>query len=720
MKTRSAFFSVSLTLVMLASLMFQVTPASAISYNYALGGLGQTYVYNTNAVAKNIAIGLTATSIPVGGTIDGAIVIIGANFQSGDTLSATDSGGVTSSYNSTSGVLTLSGTADISVYQTVLGTVKFSTSSTVENARTVTYSLGTALPYGNGHFFEYVPASFNWSTASATASTRTYFGRTGYLATLNDAGENTFAATKIGGAGAWVGGSDAATEGTWQWVTGPEAGTTFCIGNLNCMVEAGWYANWNTGEPNDGGDGNAGAKENYLQFLGGGTGKWNDLSGISSPDVAGYVVEYGGMGGDTPMTIQGSVTVNVIVNTPPVANPDSYKVNVGNTLTAASVLANDTDADGDVLTAVLVTGPSHATPAFALYSDGTFSYTPAAPYSGPDSFTYKANDGMADSNVTTVTIAVVPTLTILANVPATVKPGDEYIYTFNYTVNATTLNTQIYFPLASHTTFVSSSLPLGAVSADNPSSGCSATAGVVYCDLGTVTANGSFTVTVLVDKLKQVGTNISTAYSIIATSAYPNGAATAMTQVITPFADVNLGYWAFDYIQSVWAHGITTGCIGTPLTYCPQSNITRAEMAIFIERAIGHSDPGTPALTFTDTSASFAKYWIEALKVDGITNGCGGTNYCPQANITRGEMAVFLLRGKSYPTPLLVLPDPATGTYWLDVPATYWAAAWTEKLGKDGISLGCGGGYFCPGNYVTRSEMAVFMQRTFSLTMPTP
>src|SRR6185312_14330587 len=70
-----------------------------------------------------------------------------------------------------------------------------------------------------------------------------------------------------------------------------------------------------------------------------------------------------------------------------------------------NVLANDTDADaGSRLTAALVAQPAHGT--VTLNADGSFSYTPAANYAGTDSFTYKASDGTADSNVATVAITV--------------------------------------------------------------------------------------------------------------------------------------------------------------------------------------------------------------------------------------------------------------------------------------------------------------------------
>src|SRR5207245_6594928 len=76
------------------------------------------------------------------------------------------------------------------------------------------------------------------------------------------------------------------------------------------------------------------------------------------------------------------------------------------TITAPGVLGNDTDVDGAVLTAVVMTGPSHA--ALTLNANGSFTYTPAANFNGSDSFTYKANDGLLDSNVATVALTINP------------------------------------------------------------------------------------------------------------------------------------------------------------------------------------------------------------------------------------------------------------------------------------------------------------------------
>src|SRR5215218_5532259 len=107
----------------------------------------------------------------------------------------------------------------------------------------------------------------------------------------------------------------------------------------------------------------------------------------------------------------GPATVTITVtgaNDAPSAADDAYSTNEDTPLTvpAPGVLDNDTDPDSSTLTAAVVTGPGHGT--LTLNANGAFTYTPAANYTGPDTFTYHANDGTLDSGLATVTITVTP------------------------------------------------------------------------------------------------------------------------------------------------------------------------------------------------------------------------------------------------------------------------------------------------------------------------
>lgn len=151
--------------------------------------------------------------------------------------------------------------------------------------------------------------------------------------------------------------------------------------------------------------------------------------------------------------------------TAPVANGEAFYVSRDQPLSGA-VLGNDSDANYDPLTAILVNGPSHGN--LTLSPNGTFTYTPASGYSGPDSFTYKANDGAADSNVATVSLTVGPGATWTQGpplAPVVTNPGSQT----NAEGDAISLFVQAVDPNNYPPYYVAANLPPGL--SINPTSG---------------------------------------------------------------------------------------------------------------------------------------------------------------------------------------------------------------------------------------------------------
>jgi glucose/arabinose dehydrogenase len=187
------------------------------------------------------------------------------------------------------------------------------------------------------------------------------------------------------------------------------------------------------------------------------------------------------------------------------------------------------------------------------------------------------------------------------------------------------------------------------------------------------------------------------------------------------FQDVLPTSTAWPSIEAIFEAGITQGCNTTP-QFCPSGLVTRAEMAVFLVRAMhGPSfTPPAPTGVFADVPTThWAAAYIEQLFNDGITSGCAASpaRYCPGATVGRAEMAIFLLRawhGSAF------TPPPATGTVFSDVPASYWAAAWIEQAFTEEITSGCAVSplRYCPTQIVVRDQMAVFLARTFELALP--
>jgi len=229
---------------------------------------------------------------------------------------------ISSSWSPIEGKLTLTGPALLSEFEAAVSSVQYSSSAISPSGnRGFSITVGDAnyLP-ATGHYYEFVAAmGITWTAARNTAALRTYYGLQGYLATLTSQEEADFSGSQALGVG-WIGGSDAATEGQWLWVTGPEAGLNFWNGTAGGSSPN--FAFWNTGEPNQSGN------EDYAHITHPNVnpnGSWNDLSntGAASGNYQpqGYVVEYGGMPGDPVLSITAATTIRIDNVVPSASNP---------------------------------------------------------------------------------------------------------------------------------------------------------------------------------------------------------------------------------------------------------------------------------------------------------------------------------------------------------------------------------------------------------------
>lgn len=191
---------------------------------------------------------------------------------------------------------------------------------------------------------------------------------------------------------------------------------------------------------------------------------------------------------------------------------------------------------------------------------------------------------------------------------------------------------------------------------------------------------------------------------------------TNLGQVVRPHSgDKTIGYFddvthtshIYD-IYKLERSGITTGC-GTPLKFCPNDTITRAQLATFISRALKLPPRSNLYSSFSDvaTQTSYTGH-IEAIRAAGISNGCGNNNFCPNRLVTRQEMAVFMARALGLP--------PIAGNHFTDVAQGTSYTGYIYAISAAGITTGCGNATkYCPNDLVSRMQMASFMARGFNL-----
>ncbi|MDX2344669.1 MAG: hypothetical protein QNL12_13580, partial [Acidimicrobiia bacterium] len=141
--------------------------------------------------------------------------------------------------------------------------------------------------------------------------------------------------------------------------------------------------------------------------------------------------------------------------------------------------------------------------------------------------------------------------------------------------------------------------------------------------------------------------------------------------------------------------------------FCPDSPVTREQMATFLVRAF--ELPASSDKPFTDTASSVHGGDVNALAATGITRGCNppdNDRYCPTAVVTRDQMAAFLVRA-------LKLTDDGGGNAFVDDDGSIFESD-IAKLAASGVTRGCNppvSDRYCPTETVTRSQMAAFLHR---------
>jgi len=127
---------------------------------------------------------------------------------------------------------------------------------------------------------------------------------------------------------------------------------------------------------------------------------------------------------------------------------------------------------------------------------------------------------------------------------------------------------------------------------------------------------------------------------------------------------------------------------------------------VFVVALAGFAAPARAVGTFADDDASPHQADIESIAARGITIGCAPALFCPTAPVTREQMATFLVRA-------FTLPPSTVDAFTDDEGSPHEADI--NAIAARGITVGCGGGHFCPGSPVTREQMASFLVRTLGL-----
>ena len=201
-------------------------------------------------------------------------------------------------------------------------------------------------------------------------------------------------------------------------------------------------------------------------------------------------------------------------------------------------------------------------------------------------------------------------------------------------------------------------------------------------------------------------TSVAVAIGILALTVFVGSPRSALAG--TPFTDVADSAFLGD-INWAYDNGITGGC--TETRFCPEANVTRGQMASFLVRMFDL--PPTSTDHFTDDEGNIHEASINALAESGVTGGCRYlTDYCPNAIVTREQMAAFIVRAAR-------LPRADGVNQFYDDDFTYFEAD-IGTFAAAGVGAGCGEYRFCPRAPVTREQMVAFLHRVVDRITPPP
>jgi len=234
----------------------------------------------------------------------------------------------------------------------------------------------------------------------------------------------------------------------------------------------------------------------------------------------------------------------------------------------------------------------------------------------------------------------------------------------------------------------------------------------------TVVANEALPTALAVDAAGDGVLEVGETAVVAPTWMNTSGAAAHLSGTASLFTGPTNGGPTFTLVDSTGDYGTIADGGSGACTDCYSVSITAANRPgqhwdARIDESI---DPASVLNTWTlhvggsfgdvPTSQQFYRF-IENLFHNGVTGGCAGGNYCPGNAVTRGQMAVFLLKGEhggSY------APPACASTMFTDVPCPGGQFVdFINQLATEQITGGCGGGNYCPGNPVTRGQMAVFL-----------